>query len=352
MKALSGMKALGANGQSVAFALASVGLSLLLTAGLVALVGRDPLMAFRFVLEGAFGTSATFANVLNFLMPLALAVIGLVVTFRAGLWNIGVEAQLMAGAIGASYVALFVRGLPAPLWIVCAMIGGALAGMSVSLVIGWLKTRMGVNEIFGGVAMNALTNVYAIYLISGPWQPPEGGSAQATAPFPREVWLTPLSPEFPINLPYLLLVVGAMLAVSWLLQYSRWGLELKASGQNSRSAALLGVPTVRATFSALLVCGALAGLGGAHRVLETYHSLRPLTSGGIGFLGVLVVLLAGVRVFWAIAVAFGFGAILTGSTRLRIAMQMDSSLANVLQGLLVLSILLLNGVRERFFHHE
>ncbi len=335
--------------QSVLFALLPIAVSLLITALLIIIVGNNPLEVVHLVLSGAFGSSTSLGGVVNFWMPLAFCVVGLVVTFRAGLWNIGIEGQLMAGAIGASYVGLFVRDLPTPLWILLAIIAGAGAGMVVSLIISVLKTRLGINEIFGGVAMNALVNVYSIYLISGPWQPPEGGSAQATQPFPREVWLTPFSQDFPVSLPYLGLLFGMIALVSVLLNNTRWGLQLKATGKNPRSALLLGVPIERSTLTAFLLCGALAGMGGAHRVLETYHSLRPLISGGIGFLALLVVLLAGARLLWAVGIAFVSAAILTGSTRLKIALQLDASLANVLQGLVVLCILLFNGIRERFF---
>ena len=99
--------------------------------------------------------------------------------------------------------------------------------------------------------------------------------------------------------------------------------------------------------SAFLVCGALAGIAGAYRVLFTYGSLRPLVSGGIGFLALLIVLLVAIRPLWVPFVAFVFAAILSGSTRLRVALQLDSSLAGVLQGILVLIVLLTGGVRQR-----
>jgi ABC-type uncharacterized transport system permease subunit len=98
--------------------------------------------------------------------------------------------------------------------------------------------------------------------------------------------------------------------------------------------------------SAFLVCGALAGIAGSYRTLFTYDSLRPLASGGIGFLGLLVVLLIGIRALWVPLISFGFAVILAGSTRLRISMQLDASLAGVLQGTLVLLMLLFNGVRQ------
>jgi simple sugar transport system permease protein len=231
-----------------------------------------------------------------------------------------------------------------PLEIILAVVGGMLW----AALVGFLKTRLGVHEIFGGVALNSLANVAAIYLISGPWQPPEGGSAQSTAPFPSAALLPPMSTEFPVNLLALILVFVAIVFVVLALRGTRWGLQLRATGKNPRSSLLLGVPTTRSAMSALMVCGALAGIAGAYRVLFTYGSLRPFVSGGIGFLALLVVLLVAIRALWAPFVALAFAVILAGSTRLRVALQLDQSLAGVLQGILVLLVLIANGLRQRW----
>lgn len=328
------------------FALVPIVASLAVSALLVMAVGSDPIAVVEAVWSGAFRNSNSVAGVVNFWLPLTLCALGLVVTFTAGLWNIGVEGQMMMGAVFASWAAQFVV-LPSPLLIgfeiLLAMLGGALwAGL-----VGVLKVRLGVHEIFGGVALNALANVLAIYLISGPWQPPEGGSAQATPPFPADANLPPISTEFPVSLVMILIVVAAFLFVVFALRGTRWGLQLKATGKNSRSALLLGVPTTQSAMTAFMVCGLLAGAAGSYRVLFTYNSLRPLASGGIGFLALLVVLLVSSRALWVPFITFAFAVILGGSTRLKVALQLDQSLAGVLQGVLVLFVLLSNGLRMR-----
>jgi simple sugar transport system permease protein len=262
------------------------------------------------------------------------------------LWNIGVEGQMMMGAVLASWAArTLVLPTPVliPIEIGLAMLGGALWG----LVVGLLRVRLGVNEIFGGVALNALASVFVIYLISGPWQPPEGGSAQSTPPFPAASLLPDMSADFPVSLLALVVLVAAVSGVWLALRGTRWGLQLKAAGKNARSALLLGVPTTRVALSAFVVCGALAGLGGAYRVLFTFDSLRPLPSGGIGFLALLVVLVVSSRALLVPVVGFAFAAILAGSTRLRVVLQLDQSLAEVLQGIVVLLVLMTNGLRQR-----
>ena len=338
---------------NIVFLLIPIVISLIFAALLVSAVGRDPLEVVEALWIGAFKDSRKLGGVVNFWIPLTLVSIGLVVTFRAGLWNIGVEGQMMMGAIFASWGAQFIplgENL-APLLQLLLIAIAALGGMFWGFVVGLLKIRLGVNEIFGGVALNALVNVISIYLISGPWQPRIGGSAQGTEPFPQPALLPEFSNTFPVNIFMIALVFAAFAIVLLMLNGTRWGLNLKAVGVNMRSALLLGVATERTSMSAFLACGALAGIAGSYRVLFTFDNLRPLASGGIGFLGLLVVLLLSIRLLWVPLITFAFAAILTGSTRLQIApsLKLDSSLAGVLQGTLVLCVILFQGVHDVFF---
>jgi simple sugar transport system permease protein len=281
-------------------------------------------------------------------IPLALASIGLIVTFTAGLWNIGVEGQMMMGALFATALARAPFDASQPVLIALELLLAALGGALWALLVGLLKTQFKINEIFSGVALNALATVTSIYLISGPWRAPEGGNVQSTPTFPSQTWIPPLSSDFPVSLLMLILVIVIAIGIGLALRVTRWGLQLKATGKNPRSALLLGVPTVRATLTAFMVCGAVAGIAGSYRVLFTYHSLRPGVSGGIGFLALLIVLLVAMRIAWAPLIALIFAGILAGSARVQLRLQLDASLAGVLQGILVLVVLFFNGVRQRF----
>ena len=332
----------------IVFTVLPVLISLLIAAVLVLAVGRDPLEVLEKVWEGAFRNTRSVAGVLNFWIPLTLVCVGLIVTFRTGLWNIGIEGQILAGALFASWGALTIQ-LPenlAPLLLLIEIALAVLGGMVWAGIVGVLKVWLGVNEIFGGMALNSLASVWAIYLIAGPWYP-EGGSSQQSAPFAEMALYPGISADWPVSLLALMMTALAVVIVPLILNRTRWGLQLKATGKNPRSALLLGVPTNAIAMSAFLVCGALAGLAGSYRVLFTYGSFRPLAAGGIGFLGLLVVLLASVRAVWIPLITFAFAAILAGSTRLRVSLQLDASLAGVLQGTMVLLVLLFQGLRQR-----
>lgn len=327
--------------------------SLVLTAIIIMAVGASPLEVFNKLVEGVgFSSggfnSSRFSGVINFWIPLMFVSTGLLVTFMAGLWNIGVEGQMMMGAIFASFVAQFIN-LPPLLLVPLEMAAAALGGALWAVLAGVLKTRGGVHEIFGGVALNNMANIIGIYLVSGPWSN-EGG--QATPPFPPNALLYPINDTFKVSLVALLVMIGGFVIIFMALRGTRWGLELKAIGHSPRSALLLGVPTEKNALLAMAVCGILAGLGGSIRVLFTYGNLRPLVSGGIGFLGLLVVLLTGTRALWVPFISIFFAAILAGSTRLKIALQLDQSIAGVVQGILVLMVILANGVRGRILGRQ
>jgi ABC-type uncharacterized transport system permease subunit len=180
----------------IGFTLLPIIVSLIIAAALVLSVGRDPSEVLTNLWEGAFRNSKSFAGVLNFWIPLTLVSIGLVVTFRAGLWNIGVEGQILAGALFASWGALHIQ-LPenlAPLLVVIEIGLAVLGGMLWAGLAGVLKIWLGVSEIFGGMALNSIVSVWAIYLVAGPWRPADG-SAQTTGPFVPQALLPTMSED-------------------------------------------------------------------------------------------------------------------------------------------------------------
>jgi simple sugar transport system permease protein len=133
-----------------------------------------------------------------------------------------------------------------------------------------------------------------------------------------------------------------------ILFFTRYGLQLKAIGRNPASARALGIPTERNIWIAMTLCGAMAGLGGAVLVVHPpTGQLQQNASGGIGFLALLVVLLASIRPVLVPFIAFVFAFLNTGAQRVESSLRLDSSLVNVLQGVLVLAVLMFDGVRRR-----
>jgi simple sugar transport system permease protein len=333
----------------VLFRLAAVALALLLTTLVLLAARASPLAAFANIVTGALGSWDVAANVLVSWVPLLLATAGLLVTFTAGLWNIGIEGQITLGAVFTTWALRLLMGSTVPpafvvsLAICAGMAGGALWAM----LAGALKTFGGVNEIFGGLGLNFVASALNLWLIFGPWKRPGVASMSGTVPFPPSLWLTTLTPQSRLAPAALVIALLAIAAVYSLIQGTHFGLRLKAVGRNAGAAHLLGVPTWQHMMISFALCGVLAGLAGAVQVTSVYHRLIPSISSGYGYLGLMVGMLSNFNAAVAAPVALFFAALNVGSIQLPIVMRQDSSLAGVLQGTLVLFVLLAQGAQKR-----
>jgi simple sugar transport system permease protein len=332
------------------FQVGALVVALLITTLLLVAAGAPPLKAYASIISGAFGSLNNIENILITWSPLLLTTAGVLITFSAGLWNIGIEGQMTLGAIFATGIlrALQNTQLPPGLIIILGILAGVIGGALWAALAGALKTFGGVNEIFGGLGLNFVSTALTIYLVFGPWKRPGVGSMSGTQPFDEKLWL-PSLPHTELSLWALGISLLVIVAVYFMLRGTHLGLRLKAVGKNNKAAFLMGVPTWQYSMFAFLLCGAFAGLSGAIQVTSVYHRLLPNISNGYGFLGLLVAMLINYQALWAAPIAFFFAAVNIGSVQLQIQYKLDSSFAGVLQDLLVLLVLLGEGARQRFF---
>jgi simple sugar transport system permease protein len=298
------------------------------------LSGAPPLEALAALVDGSVGSTGKLADTLTAWAPLALAAAGLVVTFSAGLWNIGVEGQVIAGAIVATWAA---REIPGPGWVVmvAALVLGFVGGALWGSLAGILRVRWNVNEIFGGLGLFFVAQAVATYLVIGPWKRQGIASTSGTDLFAEEVWL-PTIGDTRASLPAIGVALASLWFVWWLLGRTRYGLEFRAVGRNLESARLVGIRSEAVMLGAFGVGGGLAGLAGAVLAVGVQHKLVPAIAGGRGFLAILIVLLAAFSIRWAGPIALFFAAISVGSSQLDLRLGLDSSLGGVLQGVIVL----------------
>ncbi len=329
------------------FPLAPVVIALVITSLLVMALGHSPWQVYTRLFQGAFGTAIKRADTLVVWVSLAISAAGLLITFRAGQWNIGIEGQITLGAIGATWAAQRVWDAPGGLAIPLLLLAGMAAGAGWGALVGLLKIYGGVHEIFGGLGLNFVATSLTIYLISGPWKPPGTSSVAASQLLPTNLWLPTLD-GLRASWVSLALAVVTVVSVGLLLRGTVWGLQLKAIGRNMRAAFLLGAPTHRLLLSAYVACGVCAGLVGGVLVIGVRHQLVANISSGYGFSGILVVLLAGFSAALIAPVALFFAAAGIGGIALTLGLQLDSSLSGVLIGLIVLSFELLQGVRQKY----
>lgn len=168
-----------------------------------------------------------------------------------------------------------------------------------------------------------------------------------TIPFPETMWMPTITPQSRFSIVPTVLAVLAIVTVYILLKGTHFGLRLKAVGKNPRSSYILGIPTWQHMMASFAICGLLAGAAGAIQVTAVYHRLIPSISSGYGYLGLMVAMLVNYSAGPVVPVALFFAALNVGSIRLPIVLRLDSSLAGVIQGTLVLSVLLAQGFKRR-----
>jgi len=338
-----------ASASGLAYRVAAIVSAVALTTVVLLAAKAPPLAAYANIILGAFGSWDVIANVIVSWVPLLLSTAGLLVTFTAGLWNIGIEGQITLGAIFATWVLRLLQtsGLDPAIILTAAIIAGMVGGALWALLAGALKTFGGVNEIFGGLGLNFVASALNLWLIFGPWKRPGVASMSGTVPFKTSLWLPTLTEQSRLSLPALVLAILGIALVYGLIQGTHFGLRLKAVGRNPQAAHLLGVRPWQHMMGAFALCGIFAGIAGALQVTAVYHRLIPSISSGYGYLGLMVGMLSNYNALIAAPVAFFFAALNVGSIQLPIVLQQDSTLAGVLQGTLVLFVLLGQGVRQR-----
>ncbi len=338
---------------NLGFRIGAILVALVFTAIVVIISGANPLDVLINLANGAFRSTDDFANVLVAWVPLLIASSGLLVTFAAGLWNIGIEGQITLGAIFTTWImrALQDTSVPPEVILILGILAGILGGALWAALVGALKIYGGVSEIFGGLGLNFVATAITLWLIFGPWKRPGIGSMSGTQPFDEKLWM-PVIGELRLSIWTLIIAIAGIILIYVLLNGTYFGLRLKAVGKNMRSAFLLGIPTARYMMLSFLICGAFAGIAGALQVEAVYHRLIPSISSGYGFLGLLVAMLVNYQVLWVVPVALFFAILNIGSIQLPIVLKLDSSLSGVLQGALVLFVLMVDGARRRILKKD
>lgn len=327
--------------------IASLLITFVLIILLIAVTNTSAIDVLHSLWLGAFGTPDRFARVLATLAPLVLCASGLTYTFAAGLYNLGVEGQMTIGAIATTFILRLGQDhFPTVVLIFLGLIFGLIGGVIWGGLVGWLKNYGQISEIFAGLGLNFVAQGITLYLIFGPWQREGIASMSGTEPFDATLWLPTIGQTEASPIALLLAAIGLILTFI-ILHTSDLGLKLRAIGHNPQAAYVLGVPSRRYLFYAFGLCGAFAGLAGSLQVLAVFHRLIPNISSNLGFLGLLVILLSELKSLWILPIALFFSALNVGSLQLPLGLQMESSLAGVIQGMLVLMVLLSNGIRGR-----
>jgi simple sugar transport system permease protein len=304
---------------------------------LFASIGRDPWAAlhayFLSPISSGFGLSEWLLTAL----PLALIGLGLSLGFRANVWNIGAEGQLILGATGGGAVALALWGEGVPGTFVLVCVAGALAGMAWAAIPAFLRVRFNASEILTSLMLIYVADLLLNWLVHGALRNPQGFGFPESRLFSPEALMPTLWPGTRLHVGWLLLPVAA-LAVWVMMRHSVEGFRLSVGGAAPAAASYAGFGSTRAVWVSFLLTGALAGLVGAMEVAGPVGQLLPTISPGYGFAAIIVAFLGRLTPLGTVLAAHLMALILIGGENVQL-LGVPVAVAQLFQGVLLVSVL-------------
>ena len=330
---------------------AAVGGALAFTAGVAGLSlwagGHDPFLALTALVGGALGsTDQVLSITLVRSVPLILTGLAVAIAFRAGVWNIGAEGQLYAGAIAAVWVGLHGGGLPA--WLLLPSVLGAsvLAGTLWALIPTVMKLSLGVGEVITTILMNFVGIHLAAWAVHGPLQEARGVFPQ-TDPIAEAARLPALVPGTRLHVGFAL-ATGVAVLLWAALRWSKAGFAVRAVGAAPEAARVSGrMNTGRVIAMSFLGSGALAGLAGGVEVSGVTYALYEGLSPDWGYTAIALALLAGLNPLFVLATGVFFGALEGGAGAMQRVAGVPYTWVTAVEALVILSVLAVDRVRAR-----
>lgn len=289
--------------------------------------------SYSALVRGSLGSWNALSTTLERSAPLICAGLGVTMAFRAGLFNIGGQGQIVLGSLCAGYVG-FSWDLPAGLHLLVALLAGLLGAAAWGGLAGLLKARTGAHEVITTIMFNYLALSILYYALSREaFQRP--GSDNSLSP---KVDDSALFPSVAGTHTGVLLALAAGVLVWWILERSTLGFELRAVGANADASRTAGMSVGKVYTVAMLLAGGLAGLGAAMNVLGDHQALSPATGGAVGFDAITVALLGRATPLGTVLAGLLFGAMSVGGVAMQSAAGTPKELTDVLQALIVLFV--------------
>lgn len=320
-------------------------LLVLATFGVVLVVsGKDPIRAYVDIFSMTLGTTYGLSEVLVRMIPLVLTAVAVAIPARIGLINIGGEGQFYMGAWLATWGAITFTILQSALLLPLMVVLGIVGGGAWAAIAGLLRARGLVNETISTLLLNYVAPLITNYFVFGPWRSPDSGLYPVSSTFVGSARL-PFFGDTRVHLG--LLFAAVVVVLYWyVMQRSRWGLEMRAIGGNPEAARRLGIPLSKYIVVALFVAGGLAGLGGMAEVSAIHGRLIQVISPGYGFMGFLISWLAGGSPVGIVVMSLLLAVIASGGTVLQITQGLPYATVNVLMALILFIVLARPGKRR------
>lgn len=295
-------------------------LALAIGAAIIAISGANPIEAYLALIDGSIGSGRALGRTFEKATPLIFGGLAVAFAFKAGLFNIGAQGQLLFGAIVAAYVGFAVTGLPLIIHLPLALLAGALVGALWGAVPGVLKAYTGAHEVITTIMLNFVAINITDWLADGPWKDRSPGNIVARTPAIAESAALPVVGEVPLGI---VLAIVVAVVIWWLIDRTTLGFALRTVGLNPSAAHYAGISVRRVTVLAMVASGLLAGLGGAVETLGVVGRFQPGFNAGLGFDAITIALLARTNPLGVIPAALLIGAMQAGSSR----MQFNSGVA-------------------------
>jgi simple sugar transport system permease protein len=307
---------------------------------------KDPILTYRLTIERGIGTSYGLTEAAVKMAPLMLVGAGLLVALRGGVWNIGVDGQLLIGAFLSGLITPMMldhtsKVIALPIGMLAGIAGGALWAAGPAVLRAWF----GLNEIITTLMLNYLAINFTAWLVKGPAK-----DSGVVAPQTRKVDVADRLPDIPGTDIHIGVLVGlvVVIGVVWLFRAGVPGFMLDVMGKNRNAAVYAGYPVRRLTAAALLVSGALAGLAGANDVLGVQGVFKGNWNPGYGFAAFALVYLARLRPMALIPAAAFLASLTIGGELASRPANVPTSFVQVLEGLMLVCLAIAAALERRF----
>jgi simple sugar transport system permease protein len=301
----------------------------------LAATGHSPFEAYGTMLVGAFGDIYGIGQTLTQATPILFTALAFLLAFKCGLFNLGAEGQLLMGGFFAAVVGISLNGLPVFIHLPLALLAGVLGGAIWGFIPAVLKAKLGAHEVITTMMSSYVALYVTSYFVNYPLKAP--GWVSQTIPVAPSAELPRLLPVTQLSAAFILSIAAAMATV-YLLEKTTIGYEIRAIGLNPAAAENAGISTKRGLILALVISGAIAGLGGAGEILGVHRRFIDGFSPGYGWDGLAVALIGGLNPLGSVVAAVFFGAIRSGGISMNVSIGVPLDIINVLQALVVLFV--------------
>ena len=299
------------------------------------------LRSFVAMADGSVGSINAISETLTASIPLVLAGLGIGLAFRAGLFNIGAEGQMVIGGLAAAIASFSITGLPMAIHMPLVLIIGLVFGGLYAAIAGFLRAATGAHEVISTIMLNLISFRLLDYLLRQPFIQKEGRSDPIskavldTAELPR--LLSFIDPNLRLHLG-LFLMLGAVALVYWLLFRSKLGFAFRISGENPDAARYAGIHAGMTIVIAMAIAGGLAGLAGAAQVTGVLGRATPGFTAGIGFDAIAVALLGRSHPVGILLAGILFGALEAGGRQMQVDAGVSIDMISIIQALIIIFV--------------